>query len=94
MQKAGQYGKQVVVHVEPDEATLKRGQDRFNIYCAPCHDRTGSGRGMVVRRGYQPFVKLVRPELGLLPQVRDPLAGLSGRGPAPGRPGAGCAGTS
>jgi mono/diheme cytochrome c family protein len=32
---------------------LSRGQDRFNIYCAPCHDRTGSGLGMVVRRGYR-----------------------------------------
>lgn len=26
---------------------LKRGQQRYNIYCAPCHDRTGSGRGIV-----------------------------------------------
>lgn len=26
---------------------LERGQQRFNIYCAPCHDRTGSGRGVV-----------------------------------------------
>ncbi len=26
---------------------LLRGQQRFNIYCAPCHDRTGSGRGVV-----------------------------------------------
>jgi len=33
---------------------LLRGQERFNIVCAPCHDRTGEGRGMVVRRGYQP----------------------------------------
>ncbi len=33
---------------------LKRGRERFNIFCSPCHDRTGSGRGMVVRRGYQP----------------------------------------
>ena len=32
---------------------LARGRERFNIYCAPCHDRTGDGRGMVVRRGYQ-----------------------------------------
>ncbi len=32
---------------------LDRGQQRFNIYCAPCHDRTGSGLGMVVRRGYR-----------------------------------------
>jgi len=30
---------------------LKRGQERFNIYCAPCHDRIGTGLGMVVRRG-------------------------------------------
>jgi hypothetical protein len=33
---------------------LLRGRERFNIFCAPCHDRTGGGRGMVVRRGYQP----------------------------------------
>ena len=32
---------------------LKRGQERFNIYCTPCHDRTGNGLGMVVRRGYR-----------------------------------------
>ena len=32
---------------------LKRGQERFNIYCSPCHDRVGSGRGMVVRRGFK-----------------------------------------
>lgn len=34
------------------EADLARGQVRFNIYCAPCHDRTGSGDGMVVKRGF------------------------------------------
>lgn len=27
--------------------TLAQGQAKFNIYCAPCHDRTGSGRGIV-----------------------------------------------
>jgi mono/diheme cytochrome c family protein len=35
------------------QATLRRGQERFNIYCSPCHDRTGSGQGMIVRRGYR-----------------------------------------
>jgi mono/diheme cytochrome c family protein len=30
------------------EKMLARGQDRFNIYCAPCHGRTGDGKGMVV----------------------------------------------
>lgn len=32
---------------------LLRGQNRFNIYCTPCHDRLGDGNGMVVRRGYR-----------------------------------------
>jgi hypothetical protein len=34
-------------------ATLERGRDRFNIYCTPCHDYLGTGRGMVVRRGFK-----------------------------------------
>ena len=32
---------------------LDRGQERFNIYCSPCHGRTGDGDGMVVQRGYR-----------------------------------------
>ena len=36
-----------------DEAVLSRGQERFNIFCTPCHDGTGSGRGMVVQRGFK-----------------------------------------
>jgi mono/diheme cytochrome c family protein len=35
------------------DTVLARGQERFNIYCAPCHGRTGQGDGMVVRRGYR-----------------------------------------
>jgi mono/diheme cytochrome c family protein len=31
---------------------LRRGQERYNIYCTPCHDRTGSGNGMIVQRGF------------------------------------------
>ena len=34
-------------------ADLDRGQERFNIYCAPCHGRTGEGNGMVVQRGFR-----------------------------------------
>ena len=34
-------------------ADLDRGEERFNIYCAPCHGRTGEGNGMVVQRGYR-----------------------------------------
>jgi len=36
-----------------DAAVMARGQERFNIFCAPCHGRTGQGDGMVVRRGYR-----------------------------------------
>jgi mono/diheme cytochrome c family protein len=32
---------------------LRRGKERFNVYCTPCHDYLGSGRGMVVRRGFK-----------------------------------------
>ncbi len=30
-----------------------RGQQRFDIYCSPCHDRVGNGGGMIVQRGYK-----------------------------------------
>jgi mono/diheme cytochrome c family protein len=33
---------------------LKRGQQRYNIYCAPCHSKIGDGKGMVVQRGLNP----------------------------------------
>jgi mono/diheme cytochrome c family protein len=32
---------------------IARGQQRYNIYCTPCHDRLGTGDGMVVRRGFR-----------------------------------------
>jgi len=32
---------------------LARGRERYDIYCSPCHDRVGSGKGMIVRRGYR-----------------------------------------
>ena len=31
---------------------LERGRERFDIACAPCHGRTGDGRGMIVERGF------------------------------------------
>ena len=36
-----------------DAAVLDRGEERFDIYCTPCHDRTGTGNGMVVQRGFK-----------------------------------------
>jgi len=32
---------------------LQRGQERYNIYCSPCHGAVGYGDGMIVRRGYR-----------------------------------------
>ncbi len=32
---------------------LDRGQERFNVYCSPCHGRTGEGNGMIVQRGFR-----------------------------------------
>jgi cytochrome c553 len=34
------------------ETVLERGRERYDIYCAPCHGRTGEGNGMVVQRGF------------------------------------------
>jgi hypothetical protein len=31
---------------------IERGQERFNVYCTPCHSRVGNGEGMIVQRGY------------------------------------------
>jgi mono/diheme cytochrome c family protein len=36
--------------VEPTEATMARGKQRFGIYCTPCHGQTGQGDGMVHKR--------------------------------------------
>lgn len=35
------------------KAVLDRGHQRFDVYCSPCHDRAGTGHGMIVMRGYK-----------------------------------------
>lgn len=47
-----------------DRPLLERGQQRFNIFCSPCHGRTGAGDGMIVQRGYK------RPPAFWDPRVR------------------------
>lgn len=61
--------------VEVDEKLVRRGQDRFNIYCAPCHDMTGGGRGMVVQRGFPPPVELSSDRVRAMPdgQIFDTI---------------------
>ena len=36
-----------------DARVLSRGRERYDIYCSPCHGRTGAGDGMIVRRGFR-----------------------------------------
>lgn len=33
-------------------ALVERGHERFDIFCTPCHGRTGDGNGMIVQRGF------------------------------------------
>jgi mono/diheme cytochrome c family protein len=42
---------------------LARGQDRYNVFCAPCHGRTGKGDGMVVQRGMRQPPSLMEDRL-------------------------------
>jgi cbb3-type cytochrome c oxidase subunit III len=37
-----------------DRSVLERGQERYRIFCTPCHGELGNGRGMIVRRGFNP----------------------------------------
>lgn len=32
---------------------VQRGRQRYDIFCAPCHDRAGTGNGMIVKRGFK-----------------------------------------
>lgn len=38
--------------VKLSESVLRRGQQRYGMFCTPCHGQTGAGDGMIVRRGY------------------------------------------
>jgi len=46
-------GDYMPAEVPVNQATLERGRERFDIYCAPCHSRLGDGNGMVPQRGYR-----------------------------------------
>jgi len=39
--------------IEITREVLARGEQRFNIFCSPCHGRAGVGNGMVVQRGFK-----------------------------------------
>jgi len=45
---------------------LKRGQERYEIYCTPCHGSTGDGNGMVAKRGFTGVANLLLPDYAKL----------------------------
>jgi mono/diheme cytochrome c family protein len=47
----GQYVDEFPFEITKED--LERGQERYNIYCAPCHGYTGEGDGMIVQRGFK-----------------------------------------
>lgn len=59
----------VQVPLELNRKLLDRGRERYTIYCTPCHDRTGSGNGMIVQRGFR------RPPSFHLERLREAPAG-------------------
>lgn len=55
-----------LVDTFPFEVTMEvlaRGQERYEIFCSPCHDRLGTGQGMIVRRGFTPARSFHDPRL-------------------------------
>ncbi len=51
------------------EVVLARGRERYDIFCAPCHDKTGGGQGMIVQRGFR------APPALHLPRLRESSVG-------------------
>ena len=50
-----------------DEALLSRGQERFEIYCRPCHDERGEGKGVLFQRAKVPTANLLDKRIRELP---------------------------
>jgi mono/diheme cytochrome c family protein len=61
----GQLATEFPLPVDAD--LLLRGQERFNVFCSPCHGRTGKGDGMVVRRGFRAPISFHDPRLRQAP---------------------------
>jgi len=76
--------------VAVNDAVLARGQERYGIYCAPCHHRVGDGKGVLFTRGNIPTTSLhldrvraatdghlfdvITNGLGLMPGYRYPIS--------------------
>ncbi|MCM8529285.1 MAG: cytochrome c [Lentisphaeraceae bacterium] len=45
-----------------EKEMLKRGQERYDIYCAPCHGTVGDAKGIVAQRGFPNVISLIDPK--------------------------------
>jgi len=75
--------------VAADEKVVARGHDRFGIYCQPCHDERGEGKGVLFQRAKVPTANLLEKRFremkdgeifdtitngkGLMPSYKYPL---------------------
>jgi len=65
------------------QADLERGQQRYDIYCAPCHDSVGTGNGMIVQRGFDKPTSFHDDRLRVSPPVYFYSAMTNGCGAMP-----------
>jgi mono/diheme cytochrome c family protein len=49
----GKFLTELPASVTVSKDLLLRGQERFDVFCSPCHGRTGDGQGMIVQRGFK-----------------------------------------
>ncbi len=63
----GENGLATEVPLELTEAVLQRGQERYNIYCSPCHNYSGNGEGMIVQKGFVQPASFHDPRLKAAP---------------------------
>jgi mono/diheme cytochrome c family protein len=75
--------------VTVDDTVLERGKQRYTIYCQPCHDARGDGKGILFTRGNVPTATFHQEKLlkytdgqifdvmtngqGLMPSYRWPI---------------------
>jgi Cytochrome C oxidase, cbb3-type, subunit III len=64
-------------------AVLQRGQERYNVYCTPCHSRVGNGEGLIVQRGYAKAGDLHSERLRTAPLGHFFYVITNGYGPMP-----------
>ena len=83
----GQFVAKIPVTL--DEAVLERGRQRYTIYCQPCHDARGDGKGILFQRGNVPTASfhdekilkyadgqifdIMTNGMGLMPSYRWPI---------------------